>query len=110
MSTYKAFIAKDGNRFQVSVCWDDNDPNRFITAPFPLEPSDDLDNQLGRAGYRLVSNDSDNIGRGWALVSRMATDRPFYDPVAQTWRSSLSDDAKQKIRAKYPDASVPGVA
>ena len=111
MSQYKAFIAKDGKHFQVSVCWDDNDPNRFITAPFPLADPDDLAVQIERAGYRLVSTESDNVGRGWAIVTRAnQTERPYYDPVSRTWHAALSDDIKQQIRAKYPDAVVAGVA
>lgn len=113
LAYYKAYIANDGGRYQVSVVWDENDPNRFISAPFPLADNatdEDLVHELGRAGYRLVSFDSDNFGRGWAIVARRENRHCFYDPISQEWYSFLSDAQKSEIRKKYPDARVAGVS
>lgn len=115
MSLYKAYIANDQakHKKQVSVVWDDNDPNRFITAPFPIDEQateDDLAAALGRAGYRVVSTDSDNLGRGWAMVARSSSQHSFYDPVSAGWYAYLTDEQKDEIRRLYPDAAVPGVS
>lgn len=115
MSLYKAYIANDQatHKKQVSVVWDDNDANRFITSPFPIDEQateDDLAEALGRAGYRVVSTDSDNLGRGWAMVARSSAQHSFYDPVSESWYAHLSDEQKKEIRRRYPDAAVPGVS
>ncbi|OBK36966.1 hypothetical protein A5658_04715 [Mycobacterium sp. 1245111.1] len=112
MSLYRCTIAHDGDRRQIIVHWDDDNPNRAICSPVTV-PAAELDearliHELGRSGFRLVSADSDNIGRGWAIVARSQTDRPFYNPIDQTWHTYLTDDAKRDIAATWPDAAVPG--
>ncbi|MBR7514144.1 hypothetical protein KC219_28700, partial [Mycobacterium tuberculosis] len=61
-------------------------PTRFLAlarwaAPLCLA----LAAALGRAGYRVVSTDSDNLGRGWAMVARSSSQHSFYDPVSAGW-------------------------
>lgn len=102
MTEYRAFISKDGDNLQVSVCWDYDDPNRFITAPRPLPGTvteADLEHELGRDGYRLLSAEADNLGRGWALVA--TRDGRAWDPVTSTWCASLDDEQKRKILDTY---------
>lgn len=103
----------DQNGSQIVVHWDDNDPNRFITAPItvnhPVTSETELRSLLESAGYSIVSHDSDNIGRGFAIVKRSAPGRPFYHPVKREWVAALWDDDKREIRAKYPDAKIPCV-
>ena len=113
MSLYKTTIARDGDRRQIIVHWDDHDPNRHIVAPVTV-PAAELDearleHELGRMGFRIASTGSDNIGRGWAIVSRLHTDRPFYSPLDGSWYAYLSDDVKAEISSKYPQSRVPGL-
>lgn len=112
MSLYRCTIANDGDNRQIIVHWDDNDPNRHIVAPVTV-PAAELDEdglayELGRGGFRLVSTGSDNVSRGWAIVARTQTDRPFYNPLDQSWHTYLTNDAKRTIAATWPDAAVPG--
>lgn len=112
MSLYRCTIANDGDRRQIIVHWDDNDPNRHIVAPTTIGAGD-LDEQrlaleLSRAGFRIASTDSDNIGRGWAIVAHARRDWPFYNPISGDWCAFLSDDVKRAIAATWPAASVPG--
>lgn len=113
MSLYRCTIAHDGANRQIVVHWDDNDPNRHIVAPTTIPASetseDRLAHELGRMGFRVVSTDSDNIGRGWAVVAHTRADWPFYNPLTQGWCAYLDDTAKQGIRARWPEADVPGV-
>lgn len=113
MSLYKATICKDGDGCQVVVHWDDNDANRFIYAPamldHPIADEAELVDVLGQQGWRLVSNGSDNIGRGWAIVARIERRWPVYNPLTLDWHGSLSDAVKAELRQKYPDADIPGV-
>lgn len=113
MSLYRTTIAHDGGNRQIIVHWDDHDPNTHIVAPVTV-PAAELDearlqHELGSMGFRIASSDSDNVGRGWAIVSRLHTDRPFYNPIERSWYAYLSDDAKREIASKYPGARVPGV-
>lgn len=113
MSLYRCTIATDGDRRQIIVHWDDNDPNRHIVAPISVAAGE-LDEQrlaheLSRSGFRIASTGSDNIGRGWAIVSHTRTDWPFYNPITGDWCAYLSDDVKRSIAATWPTASVPGV-
>lgn len=114
MSLYTCTIAIDGgDKRQVIVHWDDRDPNRHIVAPVTV-PADELDEKrltevVGSMGFRMVSTGSPNIARGWAIVGRLRTDRPFYNPLDQSWNTYLTDDAKRAIADKWPDAQVPGV-
>lgn len=113
MSLYKTTIAHDGNNRQIIVHWDDNDPNRHLTAPVTV-PAAELDedrlaHELGRSGFRMASGDSDNVGRGWAIVARSQSDRPFYNPLDGGWYAYLPDEVKVEIRSKYPQARVPGL-
>lgn len=118
MAYYTCTIARDGDGDrQISIHWDDNDPNRHITAPVTV-PADELDEarlalEVGRLGFRVISNDSDNIDRGWAIVSRSFTsettsDHSFYNPITGGWQAYLSAVDKNEIRTKYPAARVPG--
>ncbi|WP_036376513.1 hypothetical protein [Mycolicibacterium austroafricanum] len=113
MSLYTTTIALDGDKRQIIVHWDDNDPNTHITAPVTV-PAADLDesrleHELGRMGFRIASAGSDNVGRGWAVVSRLHTDRPFYNPLDSSWYAYLPSDVKREIASKYPGSRVPGV-
>lgn len=113
MSLYRCTIANDGaTRRQIVVHWDDNDPNRHVTAPVTVAAADlDEDRliaELNLMGFRMVSADSDNIGRGWAIVGRLRTQWPFYNPLDGTWQAFLSDEDKRAIAEKWPDADVPG--
>ncbi len=113
MSLYRCTIARDGDRRQIGVHWDDLNPNRHITAPVTV-PAAELDerrleHELGRMGFRLASTDSDNVGRGWAIVARIQSDRPFFNPIDGTWYAFLDDEDKRTIRDKWPEAEVPGV-
>lgn len=112
MSLYRATIAHDRDERQIVVHWDDNDPNRHIVAPVSV-PAGELDDarlahELGRMGFRLVSTDSDNIGRGWAVVARNQSDRPFFNPLDGSWNAFLHDHVKEEIAERWPDAAVPG--
>lgn len=112
MSLYHCTISRDGNDRQSIVHWDDNDAGRDIVAPCTM-PATELDEArlagvVGSMGFRIASEHSDNIGRGWAIVSPNNRDRPFYDPIDRDWRAYLSDDRKREIRDSYPDAVVPG--
>jgi hypothetical protein len=113
MGYYHATICRDGDAgHQVVVHWDDNDPNRFIYAPIAVAgevTEQKLADAVATQGWRIVSFDSDNVGRGWAIVARSEPTRPFYDPISQGWCTFLTDDQKRAIAAKYPDAVVPGV-
>ena len=113
MSLYQVTIAHDGENRQIVVHWDDNDPNRFIVAPFTVAAAEldesRLAHELGRMGFRLVSTDSDNVARGWAIVARTQSDRPFFNPLNGTWQAFLDDEEKRQIAAKWPYAEVPGV-
>lgn len=113
MAYYKATICRDGAGSQVVVHWDENDPNRFITAPrmVPggLVDARHLEEVLESDGWRLASAGSDNIGRGWAIVKRRESQWTFYNPITRDWYMFLSDDDKARIRETYPDAEVPGV-
>ncbi len=118
MSLYRCTICLDGQPGvwedrQIVVHWDDLDANTFVVAPFTVAAADldeeRLVHELGRMGFRLVSTNSDNIGRGWAIVSRSRTDRPFYNPLDRSWCAYLTDEDKRAIRNKWPDAAVPGV-
>jgi hypothetical protein len=113
VSLYRCTIAHDRDKRQIIVHWDDNDPNRHIVAPVTVTATDldehRLVHELGAMGFRLVSTGSDNIERGWAIVARTHTDRPFYSPIGQTWYAYLPDDVKRAIADKWPDAVVPGV-
>lgn len=109
MAYYRATIARDGDNVQLIVHWDDNDPNRFITAPRTLSGTiteDELAHELGRDGYRVVSTESDNVGRGWAIVTRANTDHRFYDPISGGWYTFLTENQKAEIREMYPDAQL----
>jgi hypothetical protein len=101
---------KDGS--QIVVHWDDSDPNSVITAPivygYPITDEATLEILLRDAGWSVVSHGSDNIGRGFAIVKRTDQRHPFFNPVTRSWFSFLTDDQKREIRAKYPDANVPG--
>jgi hypothetical protein len=113
MSLYRCTIARDGDRRQIGVHWDDLDPNRYIAAPVAV-PAAELDetrleHELGRMGFRLSSTDSDNVGRGWAIVARTQSERPFFNPIDGTWNAFLDDEDKRTIRDKWPEAEVPGV-
>jgi hypothetical protein len=90
MSLYRCTIAEDRDNRQIIVHWDDNDPNRHIMAPVTV-PAGELDedrlaHELARAGFRVVSIGSDNVGRGWAIVAR-TQDRPT---VLRPARSELA--------------------
>jgi len=114
---YTATICKDGSGCQVVVHWDDNDPNRFITTPtlvdHPITDGTELESVLEAQGWIMVSRDSNNIGRGWAIVKRKRDSathyRPFFNPLDRGWYGSLSDEVKWQIRATFPEATVPGV-
>lgn len=113
MSLYTCTIARDGDNRQVIVHWDDRDPNRHIVAPVTA-CAGDLDEKrladlVGSMGFRIVSAGSDNIGRGWAIVGRLRTDHPFYNPLDESWCAYLTDEDKRAIADKWPDARVPGV-
>ncbi len=112
MSLYRVTIANDGDKRQIIVAWDDNDPNRHIVAPVTVAASEldeaRLEHELGRMGFRLASVDSDNIARGWAIVSRTRTDHPFYNPLDGSWCAYLDAPTKRAIAEKWPDADVPG--
>ncbi|MFA5709321.1 hypothetical protein [Mycolicibacterium sp.] len=113
MSLYHCTIAQDRDQRQVIVHWDDHDPNRHIVAPVSVA-ADTLDEAkltdlVSSMGFRIASTDSDNIGRGWAIVARIQTDRPFYNPLDQGWYAYLQDDVKSAIADKWPGARVPGV-
>lgn len=113
MSLYTCTIANDGAQRQVVVHWDDKDPNRHVVAPVTL-PANGLDEcrlaeAVGSMGFRIVSADSDNVGRGWAIVARSNSDRPFYNPIDQSWNAFLPEDVKRAIADKWPGAAVPGV-
>lgn len=113
MSLYHCTIAHDGDKRQVIVHWDDNDPNRHIVAPCTV-PADTLDESslariISSMGFRIATDSSDNVERGWAIVARTNSDRPFYDPLDGDWRTFLTDEQKRKIRDKWPGAAVPGV-
>lgn len=114
MSLYRCTIATDGDRRQIIVHWDDNDPNRHIVAPITVEASDldeeRLAHELGRSGFRIASTGSDNIGRGWAIVSHTRTDWPYFNPVDGGWYSFLSETVKHTIAETWPTASVPGAS
>jgi hypothetical protein len=106
---YTTTICKDGDRHQVVTHWDDHDPNRFIYAPVTVTgemTEQKLADAVASQGFRIVSNGSDNIGRGWAIVKR--PDHRFYDPISGDWYSFLSNEQKDAITAKYPGADVPG--
>lgn len=113
MAYYTATIARDGDaRRQIAVHWDDNNPNRHIIAPVTVA-TDELDEEklshvLASMGFRIISGDSDNVGRGWAVVSRAKSAHLFFNPLDGTWRSHLSDETKEQIRTTYPGAAVPG--
>lgn len=113
MSLYRCTIAHDGENRQIIVHWDDDDPNRHIVAPASIAASDvtedRLAHELGRMGFRVVSTDSDNVGRGWAIVAHARSDWPFYNPLTNGWCSHLDDETKRGIKAQWPDAVVPGV-
>ena len=113
MSLYQCTIANDGARRHIIVHWDDNDPNRHVVAPVTVAAEDlteaRLVHELESMGFRLVSTDSDNIGRGWAIVTHSRTDWPYYNPLDGNWYTFLSDDVKRAIADKWPDAAVPGV-
>lgn len=113
MSLYRCTIAHDRADRQIIVHWDDNDPNRHIVAPTTIVAGEiteeRLAHELGRMGFRVVSTDSDNIGRGWAIVAHTRSDWPFYNPLTQGWCAYLDDRTKAEIRAKWPEAVVPGV-
>lgn len=114
MSLYRCTIALDGeDRRQINIHWDDNDPNRLIVAPYDVAAvgfdEQRLADVVGTMGFSIASTCSDNVGRGWAIVSRLNRDRPFFNPVDHRWYSFLPDDVQREIRAKYPDADVPGV-
>lgn len=118
MAYYTATIAidrgarNDRDGRQIVVHWDDNDPNRFIYAPIsvdhPLTGEAELVELLAGQGWRVVSDGSDNVGRGWAIVTRKDKRLPFYNPLSRSWQAFLSDDEKRAVREKYPDATVPG--
>lgn len=109
---YRCSIARDGDHRQIIVHWDDLDPNRHITAPVtvPVAELDEsrLEHELGRKGFRLASSDSDNVGRGWAIVARIQSDRSFFNPINRIWCSSISGEEKRAINDKWPGAEVPG--
>ncbi len=112
MSLYYCTIANDGPLRQIVVHWDDNDPNRHIVAPVTV-PAVSLDEtrlaaELAGMGFRLVSTESDNIDRGWAIVARAQLDRPFYNPLDGDWYAYLSDAVKREIANKWPNADIPG--
>ncbi len=111
MSIYTATICKDGDGSQIVVHWDDNDPNRFITAPIMVDRAvtdeTELSELLGLQGWRIVSTGSDNIGRGWAMVSRIRSDWPFYNPLTGNFQAFLHDGEKREILGRWPDADVP---
>jgi hypothetical protein len=112
MGYYMATICNDGTGVQIVVHWDDLDPNRFITSPiklrFPIADEAELENHLGTQGWRVVSNGSDNVGRGWAIVARRDTRWPFYNPISEQWQVFLTDAEKCEIAQRWPDARVPG--
>lgn len=98
---------------QIVVHWDDNDPNRAITGGLinyrhPITDERTLTILLRDEGWTVVSNGSDNIGRGFAIVKRTDQRHPFFNPLTRSWQAFLSDDEKRKINRKYPDANVPG--
>ncbi|WP_396912578.1 hypothetical protein [Mycolicibacterium sp.] len=110
MCYYTTTICKDGDRHQVVTHWDDHDPNRFIYAPVTVTgemTEQKLAEAVASQGFRIVSNQSDNIGRGWAIVERRQRHR-FYDPISRDWYSSLSNDQKNAIAAKYPGVDILG--
>jgi hypothetical protein len=119
MAYYRATICKDRgpqndrDGTQIVVHWDDKDPNRAITAPImyghPVTDERVLAVLLRDEGWTVVSRDSDNVGRGFAIVKRTDGRHPFYDPISRSWYSFLTDDQKNQIRATYPGADVPGV-
>lgn len=115
MSHYIATIARDGDaKRQIVVHWDDNNPNRHVCAPVTVGAGEldetKLSSVLGSMGFRVVDDaGADNVGRGWATVTRIRDDRPFFNPLDSSWHSYLSEEIKDKIRATYPGASVPGV-
>lgn len=120
MSLYMATICTDrgpqNNRDgrQIVVHWDDNDPNTampsgVINYAHPITDEQVLAVLLRDEGWTVVSFDSDNIGRGFAIVKRTDQRHPFFNPVTRTWQYFLSDQDKEEIRAKYPHAQVAGV-
>lgn len=113
MSLYHCTIARDGDKRQVVVHWDDNNPNRHIVAPYTV-PADSLDESslahiLSSMGFRVATGSSDNVGRGWAIVARIDSARPYYNPLNGNWCTFLTGEQGRDIRSRYPDASVPGV-
>ena len=112
MSLYRVTIANDGDKRQIIVAWDDENPNRHIVAPVTVAASEldeaRLEHELGRMGFRLVSADSDNIGRGWAIAASRNSNHPFYNPADRSWCAYLDANAKRTIADKWPDAVVPG--
>lgn len=109
MCYYTTTICRDSDHHQVVTHWDDHDPNRFIYAPVTVTgdmTEQKLADAVASQGFRIVSTDSDNIGRGWAIVER--PDHRFYDPISRDWYSYLSNEQKDAITATYPEASVPG--
>jgi len=110
MGYYTTTICRDGDHHQIVTHWDDHDPNRFIYAPITVTgelTEETLAAAVATQGFRIVSTESDSIGRGWAIVTR--PDHRFYDPISGDWYSYLTDTRKAAISAKYPDARVPGV-
>lgn len=118
MAYYTCTIAHDDDNRQIIIHWDDHDPNRHLVTPVSV-PASELDearlvHEVGRMGFRIISTDSDNVGRGWAIVSRSFTREStaqhyFYNPLTNGWQTYLSETDKNMIRTKYPDARVPGV-
>lgn len=120
MSYYMATICRDRkhNSTQVVVHWDDNDPSRAIGSPIDIDgevTEETLAEAVASAGWRVTSIASDNIARGWAIVTRANVPRPgwpawtFYDPITGGFSSSLTEENKREIKAKYPDAVIPGM-
>lgn len=76
----------DRRRFYFVVHWDDNDPNTMITQVAEAGPitNEAIADAALSMGFSVVSHDSDNAARGWAVVTRNGS-HPWFDPVARAW-------------------------
>ncbi|GAB5005464.1 MULTISPECIES: hypothetical protein [Mycobacterium] len=91
---YILTVCRDRERsgHQLVVHWDDDDPNTVIAQTFTAKAitNDVIEQAAARIGFRVVSTDSDNAARGWALVTRFDSDRPFFNPADRSWSSVAS--------------------
>lgn len=80
------------NHFGNLMVADDDDPNTVIAQTFTAKAitNDVIEQAAARIGFRVVSTDSDNAARGWALVTRFDSDRPFFNPADRSWSSVAS--------------------